>query len=1011
MGYVNVQGLSSDAWEAACSLLNHSLDYLFLAETWYVDHHRYRRDRRLIASTDLPPPQAPRVGRPGGGIYLLGTHGARGRLRSPPIVTERAITMVVDGQTISGVYFAPSLPAPEIHRILESLPNPTIILGDINTRFHDAEVQSGKMGPPDRVAVFSRFCEARSLVHGRPMMDGAPSKILLEPRLTVDHTFLGPGARKSRLRLLNNRSINLRTDHRYTIHLTIPTTNPTKPAVLVLPRYQNGRLVQGTIQEQVKTAFAREMGEIQTLRRGHLDEMNAKLVRICQRVAEQVLGRVGGEKRKTGRGEKRKTGRGEGMMDGEEQTMEASVRLYKRAVASSKENEVIQATSTARAVGKDAMTEVYEVLKARYQSPSSSLPLDVGSPTEFTTIPFSREEIADEIRRQDSTKSCGADGIHIRLLKALVNTSLIDALYHLFRQCLMTGKTPAVWNETEIHLNPKDTTKAPTIANRRPITLICMFRKVFEKLLLRRFDEDGWAHLHPNQAGFRSHYSTCTNAAILHHLLRSRLRRMAIFLDFRSAFDVLDHRRLSELLRQRGCPDYLHSLIRSLMFDGVRSRVLVNGEVSGWFLRTQGVLQGSPLSPWLFNLFVDGLLYRLNTGDSSIPRCLFYADDGVVVPQTDREVQPLLDITLDWSRRNGLELNVGKCGFVSQSQCPPSIHLGGEEIALVEEYPYLGFPVRADGIDFAAHLTRRVTAARKRSDYLSLNSDDWGCANRLRIYKQYLAPMFEYGAPLVWAWAEESGENKGKFREGTKGWKELMAWVSHSSGSRFRVTANLCGLTSLEERFRHLRTCYQWIVERISTENPFKRLLGGTGFLSQFQTDPGWERFKQRGQFDPTVPTALRRYLGHIRSETIQKEARKPDLTSLIPFESRKVPGLLLADIVLAAPRAFQDILLQYRRGVFHFHMACACGEGEKFHRGHESCSSLPHPVRLTRPQRLEKAKLKTSLHLKKDALFTDVDFLLNTGRLKDAIRILSAVQTRLRQTYHEKEKSKSLTF
>jgi hypothetical protein len=31
----------------------------------------------------------------------------------------------------------------------------------------------------------------------------------------------------------------------------------------------------------------------------------------------------------------------------------------------------------------------------------------------------------------------------------------------------------------------------------RPITLIGMFRKVFERLLLRRFDTGGWARVQP----------------------------------------------------------------------------------------------------------------------------------------------------------------------------------------------------------------------------------------------------------------------------------------------------------------------------------------------------------------------------------------------------------------------------------------------------------------------------------------------------------------------------------
>ena len=43
----------------------------------------------------------------------------------------------------------------------------------------------------------------------------------------------------------------------------------------------------------------------------------------------------------------------------------------------------------------------------------------------------------------------------------------------------------------------KDVNKPRDTANTRLITLIYIFRKVFERLLLPRFEVDGWAHLYP----------------------------------------------------------------------------------------------------------------------------------------------------------------------------------------------------------------------------------------------------------------------------------------------------------------------------------------------------------------------------------------------------------------------------------------------------------------------------------------------------------------------------------
>lgn len=126
----------------------------------------------------------------------------------------------------------------------------------------------------------------------------------------------------------------------------------------------------------------------------------------------------------------------------------------------------------------------------------------------------------------------------------------------------------------------KDIAKPRDTERLRPITFIYMFRKVFKRLLLSRCGHNGWAKIHPAQAGFRSHYSTFTSAATVNHALSNGPRCIAIYLDSKSAFDVFNHSILERILVVRGCPSYLLTLIRSLLFDDVRSRVLVNGKAS-----------------------------------------------------------------------------------------------------------------------------------------------------------------------------------------------------------------------------------------------------------------------------------------------------------------------------------------------------------------------------------------------------------------------------------------------
>jgi hypothetical protein len=272
------------------------------------------------------------------------------------------------------------------------------------------------------------------------------------------------------------------------------------------------------------------------------------------------------------------------------------------------------------------------------------------------------------------------------------------------------------------------------------------------------------------------------------------------------------------------------------------------------------------------------------------------------------------------------------------------------------------------------------------------------------VYKVFLAPMFEYGAPLVWAWAQDHLE---AFRQATRGFHGLMAWVSNTADTRYRVTANLCGLSTVARRFQRLRTAYQLIVDQMDPACPLQQVLQQANrtstlhaFACNLAADPGYTCFKETSTFEPSVRAAMGRFLRGELRDAVQAESQASQLTALIPMESRTVPGLPWADITLGAPASAQGMLLQYRRGVFMFNSICACDPEVRFHRGHESCPALRQPCTLTRVERREKRKMQ--LALASGHKFTDIDYLLNTGQWKRAVLILSSIQKRLRLVYKE---------
>ena len=507
-------------------------------------------------------------------------------------------------------------------------------------------------------------------------------------------------------------------------------------------------------------------------------------------------------------------------------TMSATHRLVKQTLANDRGNQPLLPSQP----GEDALAEATAMLQERY----TGRPLSV-SKVQGTELnanddsrilqPWTPSNIVEEISRQESDKACGSDGVHIQMLKALLETNLPTLLADLFNRCLRTRQVPSAWHTTEIYLLVKDKHQPRTPKNVRPITIVAILRKVFECLLLQRIEHAPWAALHPAQAGFRKGYSAVAHAAYLHGLLRTRVLEGVVFLDFSAAFNRVDHTVLYHILCQRGCPRNVLQLLVALLFKSATSRVLANGDASAPFARTCGVPQGSPLSPLLWNIFVDGLLYRLNAKADGRTRALFFADDGVLLVYANDDAQALLDVVVQWCSEVGIQLNVRKCGSVFREPLARPVRIGEQPIPEVRQYTYLGFPVTIDGIDFAKHLQLRLEAALARATFFEPMASTWGPAHRVRVYYQYLAPMFEYGAPLAWAWKQTLPSRSTQWATATsEPWKALVAWIGGSKTAS-RVTRNLLGLPTLENRFESLHTSFQWHLERANPTSPLRNAI------------------------------------------------------------------------------------------------------------------------------------------------------------------------------------------
>ena len=194
-----------------------------------------------------------------------------------------------------------------------------------------------------------------------------PSKTTLEYGLTTDHCLVYRACYdRVKLRLLNNVSLDLTTDHKYTVGVTMSvktqkssTTDGSPRSSFTLPRYRIGLLAHKKTEKALCTTFDREVG-----RRPYLDTSNdvdlvdTALIRVLQLVCDKTLGRRPAAKISSKNGSSR--------VSPSIQDTAVSVLLYKSAATDSRENGVILPTDAARLRGVGAMEEVTASLRDRY---------------------------------------------------------------------------------------------------------------------------------------------------------------------------------------------------------------------------------------------------------------------------------------------------------------------------------------------------------------------------------------------------------------------------------------------------------------------------------------------------------------------------------------------------------------------------------------------------------------------------------------------------------------------
>lgn len=336
--------------------------------------------------------------------------------------------------------------------------------------------------------------------------------------------------------------------------------------------------------------------------------------------------------------------------------------------------------------------------------------------------PTSSAEVLRVIQGLKHKKSMGYDGVSVQLVKHC-SLTLSAILSPLFNDCIAAGYYPTELKVARVipiyKSGPRD-----QLGNYRPISLLSVINKIFEKLLHGRL-LDFLSHtdfLFSRQYGFRPSSSTSGCVIDLVDYVYGELDRgnfvSGVFLDLSKAFDSVVFDVLFEKLELAGVRGIALDLFRSYL-GGRKQFVEISGEQSGLLKVLRGVPQGSCLGPLLFLVYVNDLSALSLSG-----RLYLFADDTAIfyssqdIQENCRNAESDLGIVQDQLGADGLSLNAFKTRvmhFHSPNRVTSSdaiVTLDGAAIEQVFQMKYLGL-VLDPVLKWGEHIDSLVTRLRQ----------------------------------------------------------------------------------------------------------------------------------------------------------------------------------------------------------------------------------------------------------------------------------------------------------
>jgi hypothetical protein len=421
--------------------------------------------------------------------------------------------------------------------------------------------------------------------------------------------------------------------------------------------------------------------------------------------------------------------------------------------------------NNASKVCKIPMNVLHESFSVRWGSENTKTRQSYGAqqPEEYQTeldmefdISVSIKEVENTVKRMKADSSPGPDRVLIRTLKFLPCKAVLAKLITLM---LMRNYVPKSFREARTVLIYKSGDETDP-SNWRPISVCSMLRRVAERVIESRLRP--YLELSSNQRGFTSIPGTHVNASILNACLKKsksmKKDLVIVFLDVVKAFDNVGHSHLEQTLNHLPIPSLLKNVVLNLLTQNF-TRIYSGGSSTKPIFMKQGLFQGSPLSPMLFNVAIDFILQTLNENEMSqkfgFPLVQHlsniiaesFADDTALIANSRSAAAEITLMTRLLFSEIGLELNNHKSMAICMDKGKLSeVDLNVDEttnfkaLGRSETIRYLGITIHDEVILDQPHVIKNLSEKLENLVSITVLRPD----QKLSIINQYIWPTLVY---------------------------------------------------------------------------------------------------------------------------------------------------------------------------------------------------------------------------------------------------------------------------